>query len=471
MNRHTPLDGLEFYAPRFLLSHNNNFAVGQNDGALWQGVGWNYAFTTGLSYEYRFLKVALRPEFIHSENRFFDISRVPKQPGLTRFSMPLTWIDFPQRFGEEPITRVDPGNSYIRLQHNGWMAGFSNERIWTGPALHNALILSDHAPGFLHLFAGTQRPLNTRYGRVETRFYWGELQQSDFFSDELPAENRIITGFLFSFSPDRLPGLTVGMNTVRYKYRTGAWSASDLLLPLRRNVERPADPDEVDPDTYFRGMESYFFRWASAESGFEVYGEWGRNDFRRSVRDFLAEPELNRAYTVGLLKRFDLPRNSRLILNVELTNLENSSISSQYRENNTWYSDEVIIQGFTHRGQPLGAGIGPGSSTQFVKLTFYNRFGMLGGSAGRVAWHNDRLYNNWEYFRDRQFMDSALFRALHEIEIRYGLYALIFLPMNLELQADFRFSSVENRWQRYLKDENNTHMMFTLRYQLPGWNR
>ncbi|TVQ65403.1 MAG: hypothetical protein EA360_09735 [Balneolaceae bacterium] len=470
-SRNSLMEGMEIYAPRFFMSHNNNFAVGQNDGAVWQGVGWNYAFTAGFSYEYRFLKVALRPLFLHSENNFFDISRVPKQPGLTRFSMPLTWIDFPQRFGLDPITRFDPGDSYIRFQHSGWIAGFSNERIWAGPALHNALILSDNAPGFLHFFAGTEKPLVTRVGSIESRFFWGKLEQSRYFSDELPERQRMITGFTVAFSPSRIPGLTVGMNSVRYKYVDSNFRASDLLLSLRRNLVRPEEMSEVDSATYFSGMESYFFRWAGAASGFEVYGEWGRNDFRRPWRDFFSEPELNRAYTLGLLKRFQLPGNNLLLLNMELTTLENSSISSQYRENNTWYSDEVIIQGYTHRGQAIGAGIGPGSSTQYVKLSYYNRWGMAGASVGRVVWHNDRLYNNWEYFRDRQFMDSAVFRALHEVEIRYGLYALIFLPMNLELQADFRFSAVENRWQRYLKDEKNTHMMFTLRYQLPGWNR
>src|SRR5690625_5658695 len=80
----------------------------------------------------------------------------------------------------------------------------------------------------------------------------------------------------------------------------------------------------------------------------------------------MAEPQLNRGYVIGFIKRFTLAPEHKLALNTEITNLENSSMAATKRDFNIWYESEMIGQGFTNQGQVIGAGIGPGSSTQQV---------------------------------------------------------------------------------------------------------
>lgn len=466
-----PVPGLSFYSPQVTLTNNNHYPFGRYDGAMWQGVGSNYLMTAGIGYERGPIKAVLRPVITYSENEDFRLSRVPVHSGLHSLAMPLTFIDNPQRFGEEPFRRFDPGESYIRAEYGGWMAGVSNRRIWTGPAIHNPLILSNNAPGFIHGFVGTERPFDIRIGHLETYWFWGGLRESGYFDNNPDNNTRFISGLVLSYNPKWTPGLHVGITRVAYSAYTDGIGASDLFLALQRFPERPESFSDVDPADFHTGMFSIFYRWVFPEIGFEAYGEWGRNDYRRSFRDFISEPELNRAYTIGLLKRFHLPWNSRIVLNVEMTQLENSTISSQFRENNIWYTNEVIPQGFTNRGQVLGATIGPGSAEQSVRLTWYNRLGSIGASYGRTVYHNDRIFRHADYYQSIQLSIWNTIRKLHEVEMHYGLYLLAFLPYNLELQADFRFSSIENQYNIIDRDVKNRNMMFTLRYNLVGLRR
>ncbi|MEX1014111.1 MAG: capsule assembly Wzi family protein [Candidatus Paceibacterota bacterium] len=466
-------DKLKIYSPSLLLSHNNQLDVGENTGALWQGVGNNTLFSMGIGYENGPLKIAFRPAFVYNQNDFLEITGAPKKPGLSRYAMQLTWIDAPQRFGEESISNFDLGNSVIQLQHYGLRAGISNEHLWIGPSLKNPLILGNNAPGFLHGFLGTQKPYQSKIGQFEFYWFWGGLQESEFFDENPENDRRYITGITMNYSHHAVPGLNVGVARVAYSAARGvSFSAGDLFMAFKPPKEINQDGETVALHDYHVAMTSLFFRWHFPEAGFEAYGEVGVNNDKRTIRDLLAEPELNRAYTIGLLKRFSLPKNMKLVLNTELSTLENSSISSQFRDDrNTWYTDEHVIQGYTQKGQFLGAGIGPGSSAQHAKLSLYHPLGMIGASFTRIAWHEDRLFDNKEYFRSVQFRESARMHALHEIELRYGFHSLLFLPWNLELQADLRLTSLDNRWQRHLKDDKNTNLMFTLRYFLSGWSR
>ena len=153
----------------------------------------------------------------------------------------------------------------------------------------------------------------------------------------------------------------------------------------------------MDYYDFYMMMSAFSLRYVLPESGFEWYLEWGRNDLRRALRDIISEPELNRAYTIGMVKRWDLHPSHAIVTNVELTQLENNSPGAYHRmstrliENEalTWYSSQYIIQGFTHKGQVVGAWIGPGSSAQTLQMSWYHPWGMLGGTVGRTVFYND----------------------------------------------------------------------------------
>lgn len=193
--------------------------------------------------------------------------------------------------------------------------------------------------------------------------------------------------------------------------------------------------------------------------------------------EIFIEPELNRGYVLGFIKRFHAGSSGRVILNGEITSLENSAVTAQFRDFNIWYTHPVIQQGFTHRGQVLGASIGPGSSTQNIRVTYVDRFGLAGISLGRIVHQNDRLFKNSEYYQftlPRQWMTL---RRIHEVEMYGGLHALVFLPLNFEMQLDVRYGLIENRHNQYIRtqevdfediffDEPNWNLHFTLRYRI-----
>lgn len=454
------------------------------DGALWQGRGLNTSFTMGGAYVRENLEVVLRPMVVYSENSEFDLSPHPSYEGLSEYAMSRSYSDLPQRFGSGSFSRLDPGESYIRGIYQGFTAGLSTQRITTGPARFNPLMFGPNAPGFLHSFVGTDEPFDLLYGQIETRWFWGSLQDSGYFYGDTPEDqqrsSRYINGLTFHYSPDILPGLKIGFTrtTVRY-FPENALSFKDLFMVAATRFEKNAVTDHNDARFI---KSSLFLRWHFPESGFEVYTEWGRNDNRRSLRDFLSEPELNRGYVLGFLKQFEVGAQRRVLLFGEITNLENSTMTAQARDYNIWYTNPVIQQGFTHRGKALGASIGPGSNTQQLGASYYDRFGMVGFRLGRIAYHNDRLVQNLDYYRSTLQRPWIPTRRMLEVEMFGSLHAVVFLPGGLELQTDIRYGNIESRNNRFeiisaavtemiFIDESNWNMSLTLRYRLNAHSR
>jgi hypothetical protein len=134
---------------------------------------------------------------------------------------------------------------------------------------------------------------------------------------------------------------------------------------------------------------SLFGRWVLPNDGFEVYFEWLRASMPVSFRDFLTDPSHSRGYTVGL--QWLAPADSRgraIRLQGEVTNLEQDA-SFRYRPIGSIYTSRVVPQGYTQRGQSLGAAIGPGSSSQFLAADYVGRRWSLGMFGERIRWNED----------------------------------------------------------------------------------
>jgi hypothetical protein len=184
------------------------------------------------------------------------------------------------------------------------------------------------------------------------------------------------------------------------------------------------------------------------------------------MRDLLAEPELNRGFMLGVLKTFSLSKNGRLVLNIEATNLENSSVGAQFRdESNTWYEHPAIRQGFTHEGQLLGAGIGPGSSAETGRLIYFGEWGMAGITLQRVASFYDRFYREQEtYIRLYPFGEENWFMLDRFMNHwTYGADAALFLPFDTDLRVEYLHTSIHNLYNRYQRDLVNHMFRVSLR--------
>jgi hypothetical protein len=138
--------------------------------------------------------------------------------------------------------------------------------------------------------------------------------------------------------------------------------------------------------------------------GFEAYAEWGRYQQPVSLRDFLVEPNHTQAYSIGLqwlspeiriAGRYPLPRGrsigwppGRLRIRGEFSSLEQST-TFRLRTTGTWYTSDPVVQGYTHRGQALGAAIGPGSSNQWLAFDYVAEKWHFGLAFERTRWQED----------------------------------------------------------------------------------
>ena len=209
---------------------------------------------------------------------------------------------------------------------------------------------------------------------------FGRLSRSDWFTSKTADPGRYLTGAIVAVSPEAVSGLHLGASLVSYgRPSDGGFSVDDYLSLLV-----PTDTSTADQ------LGSVFFRWVLPRSGFEVYAEWARNDRSVDFEDFLLEPQHAQGYTLGLEKLFDWGPERRVSVLAEVTHLEAEG-TSRLRDNPPFYAHSVALEGYTHRGQPLGAVVGPGGSQQFLGATAYGARGSAELWVRRSVRDNDEI--------------------------------------------------------------------------------
>jgi hypothetical protein len=365
-----------------------------NDGALWVGKGASGIVQGGVELRWGRVTARLYPAYVYATNLTFDLG---SGPGTAKSPFAYPWhagIDYPQRFGNSPVSFVDPGQSEVRADFGAFTAGFSTENMWWGPAHRNAIIMGAAAPGFPHVDLGTGRPLHTTFGDVEFRQIWGELAASSYSGPYPDGGRRFITGVALGFRPAALTGLTFGVTRMIYHdVRFGEWSLRDALLPYGRlvNNARFVQPDGTTGNDQDDQLASVMLRWLFPGVGFEAYLEYARNDFGLDAKALVVDPGHSRAYTAGFRKVIAAP-DATWSLTVETTNLTLPTTDLQNGEaQDTYYVHGINREGYTNRGQLLGATIGPGSSSQYVGLDRYTAGGRAGVYLQRVRQDDDYL--------------------------------------------------------------------------------
>ena len=424
-------------APQLRAFANSRFPVGRNDGVVWQGRGLTTALDVGAVLHWRALTVEVRPTFLYTQNSSHELAPVTVAD-MPIYAYPWRAIDWPQRFGPDPFWTADAGQSEARVDAHGVSLGFGTKNLWWGPAIRNPIIMSNNAPGFPHAFLGTDGPLGIGIGELEGRWIWGRLQQSDWFDPNAASDDRFVTGVVLTYSPSFAEGLSLGATRLFYVLvRDDGIPLGDYFAVFQGVRKRTLiTPDNPTGDDEHDQMISVFGRWVLPESGFEVYGEWARNDHVFELRDFLLEPEHSQAYTIGLRKSFDWSAYKLLALTAELTKLERST-TSQIRDTPPYYAHGLVPQGYTQKGQIIGAGIGPGGNAQSLSLDLYAPWGRAGTWVERQVHDNDAYYE-WAAANNETY-------CCHNVSFHWGSHALWFVD-DFELGAGMIITREFNRW-------------------------
>jgi len=372
----------------------------------------------------------VEPLVAFQQNRPFEIARsvLPGYVG-TIYHGHLAEIDWPQRFGTGSYWSLYPGQSHVRLDVAGFAGGVSTENLWWGPAQHHPILLSNTAPGFLHGFLRTARPFELwGAGSLEAELVWGRLRESQYFDADASNDTRSAAGVIVAYAPPWVSGLRVGGARMRVTAMPpgGPGALHYLLEPFRTGST--ADGDGA------LEMASVFARWVFTASRLEVYGELSVPELGGGAA--VAEDEAGRGtgYVVGATKGMELG-DGWLRLYGELMGLENYISLREDLPTGTFYVHPDVEQGYSHRGQLLGAAAGPGSEAQLLGADFYGDWGSLGVSVERVAYDDDAYYSQ---YASRYGMHG------HDVEVAAAVRQTL-LYRDLRASWSLRFASRRNR--------------------------
>ncbi|HST57800.1 MAG TPA: capsule assembly Wzi family protein [Longimicrobium sp.] len=381
-------------APEAELGWNSDIPFGLNDGALWSGRGSNLLLRAGVGVQAGPVRLIVAPELTWSANAAFDSLIPPAWAAMDSAAYLPPWqvgehsIDLPYRMGDGSLGQVRPGQSSLTVTAGPVAVGAATENEWWGPGIRNALLLSNQAAGFGHLFVRTARPLRTPVGQVEARWISGALRDSEWYARERGTARgwRSLSAAALVVSPWR----TLSLGLARTVH-TPADGAGDALAGGARVFTRwKEEGDPVDPDRYEQ-ITALWGRVVVPQQGAEFYVEWARTRLPINTRALLETPEHTQGYTLGL--QWLRPAGSGEIrLQAEHTYVEESPTFA-FLYQGSWYASRTVPQGYTHEGQVLGASVGPGASGQWLAVDWLRGRGRGGAFVGRIRWAEDAYYD------------------------------------------------------------------------------
>jgi hypothetical protein len=374
-------------APTASIRFNSTYPFGFNDGPIWVGKGLTVAGQAGVALRWGALSLTLAPMFFVAQNAAFRLMANGESGNLAYADGVLpSEIDRPQRFGKTGYARVDPGQSTARLDWGPLALGLSTANQYWGPATEFPVILGNNAAGFPHAFVGTARPVDLWLLRLHFRLIWGRLAQSAFSPETASAGARYASGVNVNLTSRWMPGLEIGVTRFSHQpWPSGGLVASDLYHVFLFQAAANAANAVLDNQ-----LASAYFRWVLPHSGFEAYGEYGRDDYNQNLRDFIEEPDHIGGYTIGFRKVTRRAGNRLLAVRAEVQNLQFSILQvgrgpADASEWSPFYTHSTTVrQGHTELGQVLGSEAGPGGAGSVVAVESYS-------PSGRWTWSWTRI--------------------------------------------------------------------------------
>jgi hypothetical protein len=398
----------------WLSDYNSKLPYGYNNGPLYPNVGYQTMATGGFYLKAGILRIQFKPELVHAENsQFLTFTNVQgnyNTPLIPAFFTIVNGIDAPERFGPYGISHADFGQSKITLVYKDVEVGVSSENMWWGPGIQNSIMMSNSAPGFLHWTFNSANPIKTGIGSFEWQVIGGVLKQSgyaDYDAGKLvydpgyyvpkPAISRYVSGFTANWQPKWIQGLYLGASGYDYRDMSASFYETGLfkrLLPV-------FDPSTTSTNDLPGGdgqdfAYSAYVRQILPKYNAEIYFEYARNDQAANVTDFFLEPEHASAYTFGGSRLFPIGSQQFIQVKLELTHLQLPD-TFLLRPEPSWYvhTAQAPADGYTNEGRYLGAGIGPGSNSLMLDISYSKNLNSFGIQLERYVHDNDIYYNGY----------------------------------------------------------------------------
>jgi len=418
--------------------YNTHHPYGWNDGAMIAAKGYQTLVSAGLYASIGPLELQLQPELVYAANPSYETTN---------------------EYGTNPIgsySKVFLGQSSIRLTVGAVSAGLSTENLWWGPGIHSSLLMSNNAPGFLHGFFSSKKPVKSGIGSFEWQLIGAKLTSNNTEPYEnynlktafLTGGSRYLSAFVVTYHPKWVPGLFLGMTRALQRYKQDIiLSGSSLLSQYIPVLVKPFQKQNAQSDDTMHTdqLASFFLRWVLPKTQMEFYIEYGYNDYGQNIRDYVMSPTHSAAYIIGFKKILELKQNDHLDLGFEMTQMSQSP-DYLVRDAGNWYVHSQLKQGYTSENQILGAGAGLGCNVQTATATWVKGWKQLGVLFERVE--RDPLYHPYKW-----------------IDLSIGI-----LPQykykNMVLSGLFQFiNSSQYAWQQGV-NRFNLHSRLSIQYFL-----
>ena len=478
------------------IEFNSHHPYNRNNGSMIPNRGYQHIISAGIYAEIGPLSIQLKPEQLYSENKDFEgFGEGPNG------HYPVIWakryklwnhLGIPERFGEKSISEILIGQSSIRLNFKGLSLGLSNENIWWGPSQRNSIMMSNHARGFKHITFNTIKPINTKIGNFEWQVITGKLESSGFTPPNIDFEYagtklyvpkinqlaetddwRYLQGYIITYSPKWISGLSIGF--IRWVQMYSAlvegkytWMIGNpTWFPAFSNLFRKNDVYE-NYEAQTNQAAGLFFRWLWKESKAEIYGEYHYNDAKQNFRDLLLDSDHSRAVTIGLQKVFKINYDDYLFM-WEWTQMEQTA-SRLIRNAGSWYEHGWVYDGYTNKGEVLGASIGPGSNSHYFAIHRIRKTEKIGLAFEIIDQDNDFYHSAFSSARDfrRYWKDFNLHINFSKKLKQFWLSSNFMYSRSLNYQWDL--DDTATPYYHPGNDVNNFHMTLKLAYLIPFRN-
>jgi hypothetical protein len=367
--------------PGAALVGNSGYPWGVTDGPVWSGRGVTVVGSGGVAAQWRGLSAQLAPVAWWTQNAAYAALPAALAGASGTRDYATTGIDLPQRFGDGPSGRVDPGESWVSLTAKGVTTGVTTAAEWWGPGQFGGNIMGNQGGGFPRAFLGTAHPIPVGIGRVQLRTIAGRLPRSAYTpTPDAPFPHRLAVGSVGTFSPRGLPGLEVG--ATRFFHRE--WPAEGLRLGSLRPLLEPflkrgiAGKDTATsalgaPDNQ---LASLFGRLRLPRQGAEVYAEVGREDHAWNMDDLVYEPDHLSFVAVGWQVIVRRAGTTWWSVRSDLVNARPTHLA-RVRSAGLFYEHFQLRDGHTVRGQLLGNPMVRGGSGAALGVHRYTPLGRL----------------------------------------------------------------------------------------------
>lgn len=443
-------DYIEILNPYAKIGFSSAFPDSYNDGAVWEGKGFNSSLNFGFTGRKGMLSFTFAPVVFFAQNKDFYIADSPFSKN--EFSYPFERkIDWVIRYGDKSLSQFSLGQSEIRLHYKKVSLGVSTQSMIWGPARVAPIVMSNNASGIPHVDIGTSKPIDTKWGKFEMNVFWGLMDESDFFDSDESNDQRYLTGTTIGFQPKFVEGLSLGLNRVLYRDMfDGDFKPIDIFAALWGNISNPNLPN----DDYDQ-MMSLTVAWKFKEYGFETFLEFARNDYPGTIVDFFENPDRTRAVTMGFVKSFDLNNGNIFRIVFEHTKLNKVKLSAIASGHQQYYVHTEVENGYANNGQLMGAYIGPGSNANHFKFQLYSPKGKLAFRVDRVRYNDDYFIDNFTGQPDEKNDASFLL----------GVDYLRFIK-NFSLEASINRTNRKNWYYQDARDIQNLSVSLRVGYLL-----